>query len=177
MVRSPDTLTRPTRSVSTPNHLPAGEAVTPAVHMTVLAASGFPAITTPFSSIASTGACVRTSTPRRLRAFCAFFANASGKAVSILGAASTRIIRAEVGSILRKSDARALWASSAIAPDISTPVGPAPTKTNVISARCISRSGSISAASNARRILRRIAVASGIDFKPGANGSHASCPK
>jgi len=74
----------------------------------------------------------------------------------------------------RPSDWRAI---SAIAPDISTPVGPAPTTTKVSSARRAASSRSCSAASKARRKRRRISVASSTVFSPGAIGSHSGCPK
>ena len=50
---------------------------------------------------------------------------------STVSTASTRMIRARVGSIRRKSFFRVRLASSAICPAISTPVGPAPTTTKV----------------------------------------------
>src|SRR6185437_6363827 len=71
------------------------------------------------------------------------------KANSILGKASTSTMCAAFGSICRKSEASVLCASSAIALAISTPVGPAPTSTNVRGAWRCSGSGSISAASEA----------------------------
>ena len=78
----------------------------------------------------------------------------------------TRVAR---GSIERKSAESAMRASSAIAPAISTPVGPPPTRTK-LKRRSRSRASiSISAFSNASRIRRRSIVASSMRFRPGAN--------
>jgi len=65
-----------------------------------------------------------------------------------------RMIRALAGSMLRKSLANAFFASSAIAPAISTPVGPAPTTMKLSRPRRSSSSVSVSAFSKARRICR-----------------------
>ena len=62
------------------------------------------------------------------------------------GPASTRITRAELGSMRRNSRARVWRAISAKAPAISTPVGPPPTTTKVRQARRAWASGSRSAA-------------------------------
>ena len=55
----------------------------------------------------------------------------SGKAVSSRGAMSTRRTRMFAGSIRSPSLRTTIRISSAIAPDVSTPVGPPPTTTNV----------------------------------------------
>src|SRR5882672_11977896 len=79
---------------------------------------------------------------------------------------STRTIRAEAGSIRRNSDFSVLRTNRAIALAISTPVGPAPTKTNVNRSRWWFGSSSASASSNACKILFRIATASARLFNP-----------
>jgi hypothetical protein len=66
---------------------------------------------------------------------------------------------------------------SAMAPAISTPVGPPPITRKVVSARRAAGSSASSARSNAVRMRRRIAVASSIRFSPGANGAQSSWPK
>ena len=68
---------------------------------------------------------------------CAFSDREPSKAGSSRGPASTRMTRAERGSMVRKSAASALRASSAIAPAISTPVGPPPTTTKVSRRRAL----------------------------------------
>ena len=160
MLRSLDTLKRPALSSSAPGHLPTEEPRTPAIQTTVFVGRYSSAIMTPCSSTALTAAFVLTSTPSWVSAAQAFFASVSENVGSILGPASTRRTRADAGSIWRKSDTKALCASSATAPVISTPAGPAPTITNVNSAWRFSGSFSCSAASKESRILCRIAVAS-----------------
>ncbi len=81
------------------------------------------------------------------------------------------------GSIERKSRRRVSRAISPIWPASSTPVGPAPTTTNVSHAARPSGSSSASAASNAVRMRRRISIASSRVLRPGASGSHSSWPK
>jgi len=83
-------------------------------------------------------------------------------------------MRADCGTIARKSRVMELRASSAMAPAISTPVGPPPTTTNVSSARRSASLFSISARSNAVRILARTRVASSIVLMPGASFSQVS---
>jgi len=79
---------------------------------------------------------------------------------------------AEEESMLRKSRDRVNRLISPIAPANSTPVGPAPTMTNVNCLRRSSMSSVTSARSNAASTRRRISVACSIVFNPGANGSH-----
>ena len=88
----------------------------------------------PRPSISLTGAPVRTSTPSFSNVVCAYFDRLSGKAESRRGPASKRIMRADVGSIWRKSRASVERESSAMVPANSTPVGPPPT-TMKVSAR------------------------------------------
>ena len=87
------------------------------------------------------------------------------------------ITRAVVESMLRKLRRSVSWASSAICPDISTPVGPAPTTTKVRCACRSSESGMISAASKARRISARTAIALSSVLTSAANSRQSSCPK
>ena len=68
-------------------------------------------------------------------------------------AMSTSTIRADEGSMRRNSDRKVLRTNTAIAPAISTPVGPAPTNTNVSNSRWRLGSSSASACSNARENL------------------------
>ena len=63
-----------------------------------------------------------------------------------------RMTRAVVGSMRRKSRRSVRCASSAIWPAISTPVGPAPTTTNVISRSISGRVGASSASSKAPKM-------------------------
>jgi hypothetical protein len=91
--------------------------------------------------------------------------------------ASTRMIRAEVGSIRSNSRPIAWWAISAIEPASSTPVGPPPTTMKVSSARRRSGSSVFSASSKAWRIRLLMSSASSSVLSPGANGSHWSLPK
>ncbi len=87
---------------------------------------------------------------------------------------SMRMTRTVLVSKWRKS-ARKVWRLiSAIAPAISTPVGPAPTIAKVRAACRAAASVSISACSNARRNRDRMRVASSIVFSPGASGAQWS---
>src|SRR5215211_4755987 len=81
------------------------------------------------------------------------------------GPASASTIRAKRGSMVRKFDTSARFASSAMAPTSSTPVAPPPTTTKFNSRRRSSGSDSISALSKASRIRRRRAIASSIPFR------------
>jgi hypothetical protein len=65
----------------------------------------------------------------------------------------------------------------AICPAISTPVGPPPTTTNVIAARCASRSRQSSARSKAPSSLDRTASALSSDFTSPAISAHSGLPK
>ena len=139
-VRSGSTVTRPARSRSAPvssASLPARpEAVTPAAQMTVrlgIASTSPPAcsIVTLSPSMPTTVRPVSTVTPSFSSERSAFADSDGGKVVSTRSAASTSRMRAVRGSIARKSRRRVSRASSPIWPAISTPVGPAPTTTNV----------------------------------------------
>ena len=99
---------------------------------------------------------------------CAAGERSSEKDPRTRGARSTSTIRADAGSMRRNSDRSVLRTRMAIAPAISTPVGPAPTRTNVSRSRWRLGSSSASACSNAPRILFRIATASARFFNPGA---------
>ena len=79
--------------------------------------------------------------------------------------------------MLRKSLRSVRRDSSAIWPAISTPVGPAPTTTNVMS-RSISLGVLASSAhSNDPKMRPRSSRASSIDFMPGAYCANWSLPK
>ena len=82
------------------------------------------------------------------------------------GADCNKTMRAVRGSILRKSRAMTRFASSAMAPASSTPVGPPPTTTKVSKRRCSSPSSLASARSKDSSILARMAVASSIFLRP-----------
>jgi hypothetical protein len=81
------------------------------------------------------------------------------------------------GSISRKSPGSVSRASSAICPAISTPVGPAPTTTNVSHGARRSGSDSFSAASNALRMRPRTVSALSSDLTSAAYRLHSSWPK
>ncbi len=141
-------VTRPTRSSGTLSDLASGDAATPAAHNTVCAAIASPPTTTPSSSICDDGFpadhfnaqfLAATGAPAR--------AAFREKVPRTSGPPSTNRIRADSGRMLRKSCGSDCRAISASAPASSTPVGPAPTITNVRSRRRLSASGSRSAAS------------------------------
>src|SRR6478736_6658652 len=96
--------TRPARSVSAPNHLPAGEDVTPAVQITVLLAIRSPATMTPSLSIFSTLWPRWISTPSFCRWNSAATDRLGAKVPRTFRAPSSKTIRAEVGSIRRNSE-------------------------------------------------------------------------
>ncbi len=145
--------------------------------MTVLLVMRSPPAITPSLSILSTAWPNRTSTPSSSRCSFAASERLGANVPRTFGAASMRTIRADVGSTRRNSDRNVVRTSTARAAAISTPVGPAPTRTNVNRSRWRLISGSASASSNALRILFRIAAASARLFKPGANFSNSLCPK
>jgi len=70
-----------------------------------------------------------------------------------------------------------LWASSAIWPTSSTPVGPAPTTTKVSHSARSTGSVASSAISKLDKILSRMYRESSIVFIPGANCANSSLPK
>ena len=85
-----------------------------------------------------------------------------------------RLLRVDVAELARR---RCRCASSAIWPAISTPVGPAPTTTNVSHRSTAAGSVSSSASSNAPKIRPRSSSASSMLFMPGANSANPSLPK
>ena len=85
-------------------------------------------------------------------------------------------MRALVGSMRRKSRLRVRRASSEIWPAISTPVGPAPTTTNVMSRSTSAWVDASSASSNEPKMRPRSSRASSIDFMPGACRANWSLP-
>ncbi len=185
-VRSLSTVTRPARSVSAPVRpasLPAsGDAATPAAQMTVRVAmrSASPSAVRTVTESSSMSITVRFTsgvTPRRLSEEEALADSDGGKVVSTRSAASISSIRPLAGSIWRKSWRIVSWAISAIWPAISTPVGPAPTSTNVSQAARRWGSGSISAASNAARMRRLTCSALSSVFTSDAWARQSSWPK
>ena len=117
------------------------------------------------------------STPSFSSRAAAFWPSFSPIGGSTAGAASSRITRALVESMWRKAPLSVWSASSAIWPAISTPVGPAPTTTNVSSFS--RRTGSLerSACSKAPRMRPRNSRASSMVFIPGAHSAKWSLPK
>ncbi len=173
------TITRPARSSSTPvrcaKTCPIAEAFTPAAQRIVRAAMC--SIVSPCFNVTSesamsvTIAWVRTITPSLPSAAAAFADSSGGYGGNTRSMPSSSRIVLLVVSIARKSSFSTFPASSAIAPANSTPVGPPPTITNVIQARRLSKSGSRSAASNAKKTRRRISRASSTVFSPGATAA------
>ena len=107
----------------------------------------------------------------------AFAESFGGKPGRTRSTASTSRMRAVRGSTLRKSRRSVSRASSPICPAISTPVGPAPTTTNVSHASRACASVSHSAASNALRSRLRTTSALSSDFTSAAYSRHSSWPK
>ena len=156
-VRSGPTTTRPARSFSAPSQCAADEAATPAAQTMVAAASGSSPMVTPSASHCVTGVPSRTSTPSRSSDASAAALSFAGKRGSTRGPASTSTMRASRGSMLRKSWRSATRASSAMAPAISTPVGPPPITTKVSKRRRARARRSPRRFSKAVRMRRRIA--------------------
>ena len=184
-VRSGSTWIRPALSSSAPlpraSSLPSSDAVTPAAQITVLAGmcrcSPSEPTVSPSASISVTGALSSTSTPRWRRSFSARLLRLWGNAPSTFGVASNSSTWALLGSISRYSPRSTRWASSAIWPASSTPVGPAPTTANVNHAWRSAGSDCCSAISNAPRMRLRTRPASSSVFIPGAIRSHSRWPK
>ena len=128
-------------------------------------------------SMSTTVRLTKIVTPRPSSERAALRDSEAGKPLSTRSSASTRMTRAVRGSMARKSPCSVSRASSPIWPAISTPVGPAPTTTNVISVARASGSLSISAASNARRIGERTSMALSSVLTSAANSRQCSCPK
>ena len=184
-VRSGSTCTRPARSRPAPDCSaicrPSGLACTPAAQTLVRASMRLEPPSGPLTvmPVASTSVTIvprRTSTPIAVSRRRAASPSRSPKVGSTASAASSRMMRACRGSMRRKSLRRVRWASSAIWPAISTPVGPAPTTTKV---RARSRSAGVrasSASSKAPKMRPRSSRASSIDFMPGACRANSSWP-
>ena len=159
------------------------DAVTPAAQIDVRASTLLDArrrgawIATEPAATSTTVCPASTVTPSRSSARVAFRESDGGKLVSTRSAASTSSTRAVRVSTLRKSLRSVSFASSAIWPAISTPVGPAPTTTNVSQLRRRSGSGSASAASKASRMRLRMSSAPSSDFSSGACSRQSSWPK
>ncbi len=103
--------------------------------------------------------------------------SASGNAGRIVGPASSSSTRASAGSMCRKFRRSERRDSSASCPASSTPVGPAPTTTNVSQRRRATGSLSCSAISKAPKILPLSSSAWSIVFIPGASTANSGCPK
>ena len=177
MSRKGPTNARPARSMVVPSIFTTGDAATPAVQSTVALGIRSPAAMTPCSSTLSTFTPVKISTPSFLSRLAAFFDKDSAKVGRTRAPPSSNRIRLLAGSILRKFPRRVTETNCAIEAASSTPVGPPPTRTNVIW-RARSFSSSVdSASSKALRILVRIVSASLRLLRPGANRANSSWPK
>ena len=91
--------------------------------------------------------------------------------------ASNKMICAAFVSMVANSFVNTFLDNSAIAPAISTPVGPPPIMTNFISFSIAFLFFILSAFSKAFNIFPRRKVASSIFFKPYEKFFHCSCPK
>ncbi len=177
IVQSLSTITCPARFVSASRVATTGATLLPAAQIIFEASINSSPIITPFSFTSFTIELTLTSTPKFSKDFRALLLNFLSNVCRILSAPSTSIILVSAVFIFRKSLSKVSLAISANAPATSTPVGPPPTMTNVISF-CFSFSVFVSSAfSNAKSIRSRIFSASETVFKPGANFSQLSFPK
>ena len=158
-VRSRLHATRPTRSRGAPDArarvAASGDAETPAAQMIVRVSRRScrrrsPARSRPAGRRPSPGGRCARSRPASRAAASPSRTGSGERGEDALGALDQDDARASFGSMWRKSWRTVSRAISAIWPASSTPVGPAPTTTNVSQARCSSGSGSASAASNCR---------------------------
>ena len=131
----------------------------------------------PRSSTITTFSSSQTSTPSLASCFAAPADSLVPNAPSTLSIASTSTMQVFMVSMVRKSFGSVRLASSAICPDISTPVAPAPTTAKVSHSVRSSSCCATSANSNAVRIRPRSSSASSIDFRPGAKRTKSSLPK
>ena len=159
-----------------------GDACTPAAQTITQAGivSSVPSASSTVTDPSSTSRTRRpssTETPSRSSARCALADSRGGNVPSTRSEASISRMRASRGSIARNSRLSVRRAISAICPAISTPVGPAPTTTNVNHRSRRATTCSVSAASNADSSRRRISSVSSSPFGAGASCSHSSCPK
>jgi hypothetical protein len=95
----------------------------------------------------------------------------------MLGPASASTMRDSAVRIDWNSSDNVWWAISAMAPAISTPVGPPPTMTEVSIRFLTAGSASRSATSYASSIRARTRSASSSVFRAGANCAHSGWPK
>ena len=176
-VRSGSVVTLPARSTSAPDSSPSWDArldaSTPAAQIALRAgtrsvAPSDAATVTDSSSMSTTVRSSSSVTPRDSSEHAALRDREGGKVVSTRSKVSINTTRDWRESMERKSSRSVPRASSAIWPAISTPVGPAPTTTNVSSARRLTGSGSVSASSNAFRRRARVASALSSDLTSGA---------
>ena len=176
-LRNGSTSARPARSVLVPSIFGIGDAATPAVHSTVALGILIPSATTPCSSTVSTLTPVRTFTPSFVSRRVTRRDSGSAKVGRTRLPASSKMMALFDGSTRRKFPRKVTRTICAKDAASSTPVGPAPTSTNVI-CRVRSHSSSvIVASSNAPRILVRIVSASLRFLSPGAKCAKSSCPK
>src|SRR6516164_2757059 len=133
--RKGSTSARPARSVVVPSIFGIGDAATPAVHSTVALGIRLPPATTPSASTVSTFAPVKTFTPSFVSRRVTLRDSDSAKVGSTRLPASSRMILACAGSMWRKLPRSVTFTICARDAASSTPVGPAPTSTNVIG-RC-----------------------------------------
>ncbi len=186
-VRSGLTAIRPARSSGAPvcseSVLASALAWTPAAQILVTDSirsvrSSLNFTVSPRSSTSVTIAPSITSTPSPSSSFLVFSPSLAPNGGSTCPAASTSSTRALSEEMARKSRLRVRRDSSAIWPAISTPVGPAPTTTNVsrwsVGRPCIAAS---SASSKAPKIRPRSSSASSMLFMPGAYSAKWSLPK
>ena len=181
------TAIRPARSSGAPvwsdRVRPSGFAWTPAAQIFVTAEidSVRPSLcfsSMPRSSTSVTIAPSTTSTPSFSSSRLVAAPSLAPNGGSTCGAASIRITRAVWVWIARKSLRSVRRESSAIWPAISTPVGPAPTTTNVRWWSTSSpRLAPSSAISKAPKIRPRSSSASSMLFMPGAYSANWSLPK
>src|SRR6516164_6366562 len=147
--RNGSTSARPARSVLVPSIFGIGEAATPAVHSTVALGILFPPATTPCSSTVSTLTPVITFTPSFVSRRVTLRDSGSAKVGRTRLPASSRIMVLFEGSMRWKLPRSVTFTRSANDPASSTPLGPAPTSTNVIAfVLVLSRCGQFECAQN-----------------------------
>ncbi len=129
------TAARPALSVLPPSCFTSGDGATPAVQITVALGIRVPLATTPFSSTCSTLTPVIILTPSFSSLFAALPARRSENVGRIRAPPSIRMIALSAASIRRYCPRSVSVAICAMDAASSTPVGPAPTRRNVIRAR------------------------------------------
>ena len=168
---------RPARSKVPGSDFTSGDAAFPAAQITVRAWMKLSFVRTPSALMSCTLTPSCTVTLRCRSCSSALRESSTSNTGSTRSAASSKMIRASRGSMCLKSRSIVSRAISEMAPAISTPVGPAPTMTKVISRSRSTGSLVTSAFSNASSRRRRMSSASSSVFSPGANCSHSGWPK